>query len=58
MKSKEKCDLLYLEVKREVEKSIGYLKEKRKDDPYRNILARLAYQAVHGFDSEIPTFPL
>ncbi|XP_073131343.1 phytyl ester synthase 2, chloroplastic-like [Henckelia pumila] len=58
LKSKEKCDLLYLEVKREVEKCIGYLKDKRDNDPYRNILARVAYQAVHGFDSEIPTFPL
>ncbi|XP_075493539.1 phytyl ester synthase 2, chloroplastic-like [Primulina tabacum] len=58
LKNKEKCDMLYLEVKKDVEKCIGYLQEKRKNDPYRNILARLAYQAVHGFDSEIPTFPL
>ncbi|PIN01708.1 Diacylglycerol O-acyltransferase [Handroanthus impetiginosus] len=58
LRSREKAHELYLEVKAEVEKSLAYLKEKRENDPYRNILARLAYQATHGFDSEVPTFDL
>ncbi|KAI3457791.1 hypothetical protein Pfo_014454 [Paulownia fortunei] len=56
LKSREKAHELYLEVKSEVEKCLAYLKEKRESDPYRNIFARLRYQATHGFDSEIPTF--
>lgn len=49
---------LYREVKAEVEKQIAYLKEKREKDPYRNILSRLRYQAIHGFHSQVPTFDL
>ncbi|KAH6766569.1 Esterase/lipase/thioesterase family protein [Perilla frutescens var. hirtella] len=56
LKSKEKGQQLYLEVKSEVEKCLAYLKEKRESDPYRNIFARLTYQATHGFHSEVPTF--
>lgn len=58
LKSREKAHELYLEVKSEVERCIDYLKEKRENDPYRNIMARLSYQASHGFDSEVPTFDL
>ncbi|KAL0450834.1 UNVERIFIED_CONTAM: Acyltransferase-like protein, chloroplastic [Sesamum latifolium] len=58
LKSREKAHELYIEVKSEVEKCLGYLKEKRENDPYRNIFARLAYQARHGFDSEVPTFDI
>lgn len=49
---------LYREVKAEVEKQIAYLKEKREKDPYRYILSRLTYQAIHGFHSQVPTFDL
>ncbi|KAL8557493.1 hypothetical protein ACS0TY_004795 [Phlomoides rotata] len=56
LKSREKAHELYLEVKSEVEKCLCYLKEKRESDPFRNIFARLSYQATHGFDSEVPTF--
>lgn len=58
LKSREKAHELYLEVKSEVERCIDYLKEKRENDPYRNIMARLPYHATHGFDSEVPTFDL
>ncbi|KAL8557492.1 hypothetical protein ACS0TY_004795 [Phlomoides rotata] len=56
LKSREKAHEVYLEVKSEVEKCLCYLKEKRESDPFRNIFARLSYQATHGFDSEVPTF--
>ncbi|KAL2240675.1 UNVERIFIED_CONTAM: Acyltransferase-like protein, chloroplastic [Sesamum indicum] len=58
LKSREKAQELYIEVKAEVEKCLGYLKEKRENDGYRNIFARLAYQARHGFDCEVPTFDI
>ncbi|XP_075090669.1 phytyl ester synthase 2, chloroplastic-like isoform X2 [Nicotiana tabacum] len=52
LKSREKAHELYLEVKSEVERCIHFLKEKRENDPYRNIMARIVYQATHGFESE------
>ncbi|KAI9177731.1 hypothetical protein LWI28_018557 [Acer negundo] len=58
LRDKVKCHELYLEVKSEVENCIAYLKEKRENDPYRNLLPRLIYQATHGFTSEVPTFEL
>ncbi|TXG54919.1 hypothetical protein EZV62_020175 [Acer yangbiense] len=58
LRDKVKCHELYLEVKSEVENCIAYLKEKRENDPYRNLLPRLIYQATHGSTSEVPTFEL
>ncbi|XP_044377243.1 acyltransferase-like protein At1g54570, chloroplastic isoform X7 [Triticum aestivum] len=55
---KENAQHMYLHVKSEVENCIKYLKEKREEDPYRSILPRLLYQAVHGHNAEIPTFEL
>ncbi|XP_057780774.1 phytyl ester synthase 2, chloroplastic-like [Salvia miltiorrhiza] len=56
--NKDKARELYLEVKSEVEKCIEYLMERRENDPYRNLLVRVAYQSYHGFDSQIPTFEI
>ncbi|XP_019183791.1 PREDICTED: acyltransferase-like protein At3g26840, chloroplastic isoform X2 [Ipomoea nil] len=58
LKSREKAQEVYMEVKSEVNKCIAYLKEKREKDPYRSLLARLLYQATHGFNSQVPTFQL
>ncbi|XVE67639.1 hypothetical protein DITRI_Ditri09bG0004300 [Diplodiscus trichospermus] len=60
LREKEKSHELYLQIKSEVERCIGYLKEKREKDPYRNILSRFLYRASHGSTSpcEIPTFEL
>ncbi|KAL2529233.1 Esterase/lipase/thioesterase family protein [Forsythia ovata] len=58
LKSRDKADELYSEVKNEVERCIAYLKDKRENDPYRKIFSRLSYQATHGFDSEVPTFDI
>ncbi|CAN1126690.1 Phytyl ester synthase 2, chloroplastic [Linum perenne] len=57
-RDREKAHELYLEVKQEVYNSIDYLKKKRESDPYRNVLARIAYQTIHGFDSPVPTFEI
>jgi hypothetical protein len=56
LRDKEEAHQLYLQVKFEVESCINYLKEKRENDPYRSILPRLLYKAVHGPNAEIPTF--
>lgn len=53
---REKAQELYLQVKSEVENCMAYLKEKRRSDPYRNILPRLLYQTTHGLASQVPTF--
>ncbi|GLU18723.1 hypothetical protein SLE2022_350070 [Rubroshorea leprosula] len=58
LRDKEKCHQLYLHIKSEVERCIAYLKEKREEDPYRNIVPRLMYQATHGFNSQVPFFDL
>ncbi|KAE8706303.1 putative Esterase/lipase/thioesterase family protein [Hibiscus syriacus] len=58
LRSREKSQELYLHVKSEVENCIAYLKEKREEDPYRNLLPRLLYQATHGFTDEVPTFEI
>lgn len=58
LRDKEKSQELYLQVKAEVERCIAYLKEKRESDPYRSIMSRLLYQAIHGFTSEVPTFEI
>ncbi|CAN8272121.1 unnamed protein product [Cochlearia groenlandica] len=55
---KEKAHEVYLEVKTEVERCMDYLKVKREDDPYRNIVHRLIYHLSHGLSSQIPTFHL
>ncbi|CAL5082273.1 unnamed protein product [Urochloa decumbens] len=56
LRDREEAQQLYLQVKFEVESCINYLKEKREKDPYRSILPRLLYHAVHGPNAEIPTF--
>ena len=58
LKDRDKAHELYLRVKSEVGRCLAYLKEKRENDPYRNLLSRLIYQATHSFTSEIPTFKL
>ncbi|KAL8233922.1 hypothetical protein R6Q59_020022 [Mikania micrantha] len=58
LRSKERAHQVYLEVKGEVEKCLNYCKTKRENDPYRNIISRLMYLAVHGFDSQVPAFDL
>ncbi|KAL6136034.1 hypothetical protein ACLB2K_061336 [Fragaria x ananassa] len=58
LRDRETAHELYLEVKSEVEKSLAYLLKKRESDPYRNLGARLQYQAINGFTSEVPSFDL
>ncbi|MBA0649638.1 hypothetical protein Goklo_017182, partial [Gossypium klotzschianum] len=52
LRNRERAHEVYLHVKTEVEKCIAYLKEKREEDPYRNLMTRLVYQATHGFEAQ------
>ncbi|XP_062153363.1 phytyl ester synthase 2, chloroplastic-like [Alnus glutinosa] len=56
LRDRDKSHELYLEVKSEITRCIAYLMEKRENDPYRNLLSRLIYQATHDFTSKVPTF--
>ncbi|KAL5797253.1 hypothetical protein ACOSQ2_002073 [Xanthoceras sorbifolium] len=57
LRDKKKAHELYMTVQAEIEKCLNFLKEKRENDLYRNILPRLVYQATHGAAiSEVPTF--
>lgn len=54
VRDKESANELYLQIKSEVEQNIAYLLKKREEDPYRNVLDRVAYRAVYG--REVPSF--
>ncbi|CAI9287362.1 unnamed protein product [Lactuca saligna] len=56
LRNRDKAHELYVEVKSEVERCLSYLKEKRRNDPYRSMLSCLVYQLTHDPESEIPTF--
>lgn len=56
LRDKEKAHALYLHIKAEVEEAITYLQQKRKEDPYRQILPRILYEATWGFRRQAPTF--
>lgn len=58
LRNKDKAREMYIEIQNEIHKCVAYLKEKRDKDPYRNLLARLAYQSFNGFDSQVPTFDI
>ncbi|KAG6438423.1 hypothetical protein SASPL_103366 [Salvia splendens] len=49
VKGREKAQELYLEVKREVEECLAYLKMKRESDPYSHIVARpwILFRGTH-----------
>ncbi|KAL4363433.1 hypothetical protein GQ457_04G033830 [Hibiscus cannabinus] len=61
LKDKKRCDELYLQIKSEVDGCIDFLKHRREEDPYRNIAARVLYQASHPHSTSpfnIPSFDL
>ncbi|XP_064947317.1 phytyl ester synthase 1, chloroplastic-like isoform X3 [Musa acuminata AAA Group] len=56
LKHRKNANVLYLQIKSEIERIISYLKRKREEDPYRNIIQRTLYQASWGYSAEVPTF--
>lgn len=56
LKDKKNADQLYNHVKSEVERSLAYLINKRKEDPYRSFIDRTMYKAIYSSQHEVPTF--
>ncbi|XP_062143471.1 phytyl ester synthase 1, chloroplastic isoform X1 [Alnus glutinosa] len=56
LKDKVVAKELYLQVKSEVESSTAFLLKKRKEDPYRSVIDRTLYKALHAPSHEVPTF--
>ncbi|XP_061945218.1 phytyl ester synthase 1, chloroplastic-like [Populus nigra] len=56
LRDRENANQLYLHVKSEVENNIAYLLKKREEDPYRSLINRTIYQALHSPSSNVPTF--
>lgn len=56
LKDKEKTMELYQHVKSEVADGLQYLLTKREEDPYKELLPRILYEASWGDDRQAPTF--
>ncbi|KAL9393263.1 hypothetical protein Peur_012548 [Populus x canadensis] len=56
LEDRENAKQLYLHIKSEVEGCIAYLLKKREEDPYRNIVDRTVYHALHSPLHEVPAF--
>jgi hypothetical protein len=56
LRDRENVNQLYLHVKSEVENNIAYLLKKREEDPYRSLINRTIYHALHSPSSNVPTF--
>eukprot|EP01024_Parvocaulis_polyphysoides_P065418 TRINITY_DN7633_c0_g1_i2.p2 TRINITY_DN7633_c0_g1~~TRINITY_DN7633_c0_g1_i2.p2 ORF type:complete len:194 (+),score=16.15 TRINITY_DN7633_c0_g1_i2:83-583(+) len=56
VKDKEKCQLIYSEVKNSVQDGMDYLLLKRKEDPYTDPLPRWIYEGSRNFQQQAPTF--
>ena len=56
LKDKEVAKQLYLQVKSEVESNIAFLLKKREEDPYRSVIDRTLYKAMHAPSHEVPAF--
>eukprot|EP01023_Acetabularia_acetabulum_P044135 TRINITY_DN4423_c0_g2_i4.p1 TRINITY_DN4423_c0_g2~~TRINITY_DN4423_c0_g2_i4.p1 ORF type:complete len:692 (-),score=84.31 TRINITY_DN4423_c0_g2_i4:337-2412(-) len=53
---KEQCDQVQKEVQLSVESGLVYLQDKRKTDPYKDIIQRLIFEASWNFQKQAPTF--
>ncbi|XP_050384111.1 phytyl ester synthase 1, chloroplastic [Argentina anserina] len=56
LKDKDNANKLYLEIQSKIEQSLAYLLEKREKDPYRNVIDRTVYRALHSPLNTVPTF--
>lgn len=54
LKDKQNAEQVYNQIKSEIENNINYLIRKREEDPYRNLITRKLYEAIHL--SEPPSF--
>ncbi|XP_042517080.1 acyltransferase-like protein At1g54570, chloroplastic [Macadamia integrifolia] len=56
LKEREKANVVYLQVRSEIESMISYLLKKREEDPYRGLIERTVYRAISAPVDDIPTF--
>ncbi|AEE73751.1 transferase [Arabidopsis thaliana] len=56
LRDRDKAKEVYADVKKEVERCIKFVKQRREEDPYRPLLPRLKYHLQHGLLSQVPTF--
>lgn len=56
LKERENAKEMYMEIKSEVEKSMAYLIQKRKEDPYRGVVDRVLNQPTSTPVHQVPTF--
>ncbi|KAL0649570.1 hypothetical protein Bca4012_092261 [Brassica carinata] len=57
LRDREKAKEVFAEVKKEVERCIKFVKQRREEDLYRPLLPRLHYHLKHGLLTQVPTFP-
>ncbi|KAJ0244685.1 Uncharacterized protein HA466_0192750 [Hirschfeldia incana] len=57
LRDRERAKEVYAEVRKEVERCIEFVKQRREEDPYRPLLPRLHYHLQHGLLTQVPTFP-
>lgn len=55
-KDKQACDEVYREIKSSVEGGFEYLIQKRKEDPYKDLLPRVVYEFSRGEQRQAPSF--
>lgn len=56
LRKKENAKVLYLQIKSEIERIMGYLVNKREQDPYRAVINRTIYRAISAHPGQVPTF--
>ena len=56
LRSPEATAELYQHVKSEVQAGLDYLLKKREEDPYKDLVPRLVYEASWGDSRRAPTF--
>ena len=58
LKNKENANVVYLQVKSEIERILSYLIKKREKDSYRGIIDRTIYRTLSAPPGQVPTFDL
>ncbi|XP_026449370.1 acyltransferase-like protein At1g54570, chloroplastic [Papaver somniferum] len=56
LKDRDNANVLYLQIKSEVENMMSYLVKQREEDPYRGIVERTLYKTFDTPLDQIPTF--
>ncbi|KAF8401543.1 hypothetical protein HHK36_012485 [Tetracentron sinense] len=56
LEDRQNANVLYLEIKSEIESMMAYLRKKRQEDPYRGIIQRTVYRAISAPVHQVPTF--